>query len=139
MNIYESVIPENPIGKTISILGEVCSSWGYSVRKKAIAEIAKALAKEGYEVRYTVQPVHGSTGIIRLTLIKDDGSKIVVFSNREGDKVEGAIHGLNLNTKEKEIVEKIKSLLEGKEESNIQGIFGEKVAEKTGEKKNINL
>ena len=111
MEKYETIVPDNSIGKTINILGEVCTSWGFTVSKKAIGDIANAISKEVYEVNFSVLPVHGISGIIRLTLMKDDGTKIVIFSSSEKDQGEGVIHGLNINSKEKEIIQRIKQIL----------------------------
>ena len=98
-----------PIGIKLTLQAEVCSSWGYAQRKLAVEEIAKELSKLGYDVNFQLVKVPGGTGILRLSLIKDDRSEVVLFSNNKIDEGTGAIIGFNITRKIPEIIQKIKS------------------------------
>lgn len=112
MNESESktLNPKSWNGKTLTLLGEICSSWGYSGKKAAIVKIAEHLCKEGFEVKYIIQKIPGVTGIVRLKLEKDDGTQEIVFSNDKKDLDKGAIFGYSISSKEKEIFAKLESL-----------------------------
>ncbi len=108
MSEFETIKPrEQANGRTLTLNGEVCSSWGFTKKKKVIEDIANELADKGYEVKYFVQPVPGGTDIIRLTLVKDDGTKIIIFSNDIKEKEVGGIYAKTMIGKEIEIIDKI--------------------------------
>jgi hypothetical protein len=75
-----------------------------------VEKIAEHLMKTGYVVKYIVEKVSGVTGLVRLILVKNDGTKQIIFSNEEKDKEKGAILGYSISSKEKEILEKIESV-----------------------------
>jgi hypothetical protein len=75
-----------------------------------VVKIAEHLMKIGYEVKYSVEKVSGLTGVVRLILVKDDGTKQIIFSNEKKDQEKGAIVGNSISSKEKEILDKIESL-----------------------------
>ena len=105
----KTLTPEKWSGKSLTLLAEICSSWGFSGKKAMMSKIADHLMKDGYQVKYTVKKVKGSTGIVRITLIKDDGTKEVIFSNEKKDTEQGAILGFSISSKEKEILAKLES------------------------------
>lgn len=76
-------------------------------KKKAILDIVKELAEQGFEIKYSIKKVAGNTGIFSLYLIKDDGSKILLYSNAWKDKDSGAIVASSPNGKGKDIINKL--------------------------------
>ncbi len=65
--------------------------------------------KDGYQVNYVLKKVKGGTGIFRLTMVKEDGTMEVIFSNEKKDVEKGAILGDSISSKEKEILAKLES------------------------------
>ena len=99
----------NSLGKTINLVSEICYSWGFSGKKRAIEEIAKALTDAGYDVNLKVVGVLNSTGIYNLSVVLSDGKQVYVYSNKPKDK--GAVIHYAPKYKEKEIIEAILALL----------------------------
>ncbi len=99
----------NSLGKTINLVSEICYSWGFSGKKKAIEEIAKALNEEGYDVNIKFVGITNSVGTYNLSVILSSEKEVMVFSNKPKDK--GAVINYTPRLKEKEIIEKIKAVI----------------------------
>ena len=73
--------PQNPNGKKIDLLIEICGSWGFSGKKYDCMTLIKKLANEGYEVSYHIEPLNtmegGEFDIFKI----EGGKKRIVFSN----------------------------------------------------------
>lgn len=98
-----------PNGKAIVFSSEICNSWGFRNKKRAIDEIANNLTELGYDVLYQVLPIRGRTKVFKLTVHLEEGSDFLVFSNNEKDKA--AVVGSNASLKAEEIIEKITSVV----------------------------
>ena len=100
---------ENSKGITIELYSEICHSWGYGGKKRAIEEIANALSDAGYDVSFKAVAIKNIIGIYNLFVVKKDGTKVVVYSNNAKDK--GAVIHYSPSYKAKEIIENILSVL----------------------------
>ncbi len=103
---------QNPNGKKITILAELCSSWGYqSACDGVVKTLVGALNNEGYDVDYTVEPLNGGNGEYYVYKIIEDGTKKIVFSNnRNLHSSLGAVIGYSIKSKNvNEVVQKIVS------------------------------
>lgn len=109
MNDYTKISSDKANGKSIKIYSEICSSWGYTAKKKAIAEIAKLVSAKGYDVEFKCDLVPGGTGIFSIWVIQNDGTKKLIFSNKEKDQNKGAIIGDSPTKHQQEIIDKIVS------------------------------
>lgn len=95
-------------GKSIILSSEICYSWGFGGKKKAIEEIVKNLTNLGYDVNYVITPVKGRTNVYNLTVHVDNDTEILVFSNNKNDNP--VVLANNPSLKIKEIIEKIVSV-----------------------------
>jgi hypothetical protein len=105
MGASPSVISEvskaqNPNGKSISIIAELCSSWGYNKALDGVVKIlVGALNNEGYDVNYTVEPKSGGKGEYYIYKVNSDETKKIVFSNnRNLHASQGAFIGSSIRT-----------------------------------------
>ena len=100
---------EKYLGKTVKFVSEICFKWGFSGKKSAIDEIARMLARAGYDVNYKVIANTKVVGIYNIILTLDNGKQVVVYSNKTKD--EGAIIDKNPLYKSQEIINKISELI----------------------------
>ncbi len=86
MDNTESITPKDSNGKSIHIFAEICSSWGFSSKRKIIGNIANVLAEQhGYEVKFTTIPVKGKLGIYNIYLYLNNEYKMI-YSKFEVDE-----------------------------------------------------
>ena len=53
----------NPNGKTVKLLTEICSSWGFGSKADNVkTKLIKELNNQGYNVDYTFEPMAGGNG-----------------------------------------------------------------------------
>ena len=86
--------PSESNGKSIELLAELWSSWGYSGVKEQVYSLMKHMAKKGYEVNFTVDPLSGGNGEFYVYKVNGD-SKSIVFSNNKSHKE--AVYGNRIN------------------------------------------
>ena len=91
---------QNHNGKTIKILAQICSKWGYGGKVNAVkAYVIKALADKGYEVHYDFEPRTQIVGEYFIYLIKDDTKKLIYSNNSNLHKDEALVFGKNISQK----------------------------------------
>ncbi len=111
MESYQTISAnkEKSLGKTVKFVSDICKSWGFNGKKKAIEEIARLLADAGYDVNYKIIANTKVTGIYNIVLILDDGREVIVYSNKLKDK--GAVIDYSPKNKAQEIINKISELM----------------------------
>lgn len=88
---------DNPNGKTLEFLVELCSSWGYgsvvaTVEKTLFAELNKL----GYEVKFVFEPLPGGNGELFIYETSLNGKRLV-FSNDKSKSEKQTVIGKNVN------------------------------------------
>lgn len=80
--IEEVSNPVNPIGKTIEIATEICSSWGYGGKVDHIrSTIVKTLTDKGYSVNSTFIPEPHDKEALYIYKV-EDGKRRIIYSNK---------------------------------------------------------
>ena len=72
--------PSNSNGKTVNLLAEICSSWGYGNKKSQLMTFIKELANNGYTINYTIDPKEGGNGEYFVYQVTENSPRII-FSN----------------------------------------------------------
>lgn len=89
----------NSNGKTINLLIEICSSWGYDGKVKNVkSTLINELNTQGYDVDYNFEPKSGGKGEFYVFAIKD-GKKRCVFANSKNVAEGNTVVGSNVSKK----------------------------------------
>lgn len=88
----------NSNGKTVEILSEMCSSWGYgNTKNQVVSQLVKKLNEKGYDVKYTLEPKDGGNGEFYVYKIENGKSTIVFSNNKKLHESSGAVIGGKIN------------------------------------------
>lgn len=96
--------------KKIKLVSEICSSWGFTGKRRAIDDVAKGLKEKGYKTEVQYVAVPGGTGAYKLNVVLQNGKEKVVFSNNKADEKKGATIGHGPKENKKEIIDKVIAL-----------------------------
>ena len=89
----------NSNGEKISLLVEICSSWGYGSKVGNVkSTLIKELNNQGYDVEYNFEPQNGANGEYYIYAIKN-GNKECVFSNSKKIGDGNTVIGSKINDK----------------------------------------
>ena len=100
---------KNSNGKTIELLAEMCSSWGFgNTKNQVVSQLVKALNDSGYDVKSIFEPMSGGNGEFFVYQI-ENGKKTIVFSNsKKAHESAGAVIGKGIQSSNvQEIIKKI--------------------------------
>ncbi len=85
---------EQSNGKTVELLSEMCSSWGYgNTKNQVVSQLVKSLNNKGYNVKYTLEPKNGGNGEFYVYKVEDGQSTIVFSNNKKLHESSGAVIG----------------------------------------------
>lgn len=67
--------------KTINLVSNICSSWGFEQKAEKVKLFCNYLANEEFTVNAKIIPISGYTGVYDIIQITPDNKKVIVFSN----------------------------------------------------------
>ena len=104
----ETIKPEEDKdnGKEITLIDEICFSWGFSYKREMVSIIGKDLSKLGYTVIINHWADRLKIGTYKI-YIELEGKQVLLFSGNELDRTDKVIVSKHSNHVKPDLIERI--------------------------------